>query len=213
MGNIVIVGASQHAQVVIEIVELEAKHQVAGLLDKRRVKGEEVFGYPVLGTEQDLMELRSRLNLSGILIGIGNNHLRENVARDIEARCPDIEFIVAKHPEATISDKAKIGPGSVVMAGAVINPGTRIGKHGIVNTGVTLDHDNLVADFVNISPGITTGENCRINNCANIGIGATLVPDVSIGENAVVGAGSLVLKSVDANTLAYGNPAQTIRQL
>lgn len=42
------------------------------------------------------------------------------------------------HPDAAISRLVKIGAGTVVMAGAVVNSDTAIGDGHIVNTGTTV---------------------------------------------------------------------------
>lgn len=44
-----------------------------------------------------------------------------------------------------------------------------------------------------------------------IGGGAIILPGVSIGDNSVVGAGSVVVKSIPANAVACGTPAQLKR--
>ena len=42
---------------------------------------------------------------------------------------------------------------------------------------------------------------------------ATILKGVTIGENSVVAAGSVVAKSVPANAVVAGNPAQIVKQL
>lgn len=49
-------------------------------------------------------------------------------------------------------------------------------------------------------------------NCF-IGDSVLVLPNVVIGPNAIVGAGSVVTKSIPANTVAAGNPAQPICSL
>jgi acetyltransferase-like isoleucine patch superfamily enzyme len=54
--------------------------------------------------------------------------------------------------------------------------------------------------------GISVGNNCWI------GAKVTLLDGISIGDNCVIGAGSLVNKSIPANSVAVGVPANVIRQ-
>jgi acetyltransferase-like isoleucine patch superfamily enzyme len=52
-----------------------------------------------------------------------------------------------------------------------------------------------------------------IENGAWVGSGVIILKGVRIGQNAVVGAGSVVTRDVEANTVAAGNPAKTVRRL
>ncbi|MFR9651986.1 MAG: sugar O-acetyltransferase [Rikenellaceae bacterium] len=52
---------------------------------------------------------------------------------------------------------------------------------------------------------ITVGDNVWI------GAGVTVLQGVAIGDNSVIGAGSVVVKSIPANSVAFGNPCRVIR--
>lgn len=58
-----------------------------------------------------------------------------------------------------------------------------------------------------VGAGIVVGDHVWI------GANAVLLPGVSIGDNCVIGAGSVVTKSVQANSVAAGNPARVIRTI
>ncbi|CAB3758474.1 transferase [Burkholderia sp. MSh2] len=211
MENIVIIGSSGHAKVVIDIVEQAGRYRIAGLIDSFRPRGEETLGYPVLGAERDLPDLVDVHGVAGLLVAIGDNHAREKVTADLAARVPGLPCVSAVHPGARIGKASTIGAGTVVMAGAVINPCSTIGDGCIVNTHASLDHDGVMEDFSSLAPGVVTGGNCRIGRGAAIGLGAMLRHRISVGEHSVVGAGSVVLRDVEPYTVAYGNPARRIR--
>lgn len=46
---------------------------------------------------------------------------------------------VLVHPSAVVAEDIQLGTGTVVAAGAVINPGARIGKGCIINTCSSVD--------------------------------------------------------------------------
>ena len=46
-----------------------------------------------------------------------------------------------------------------------------------------------------------------------VGMGAVILKGVTIGENSVVAAGAIVTKSVPANAIVAGNPAQVVKML
>lgn len=211
MENIVIIGSSGHAKVVIDIVQKEGKFKIAGLLDRFRDAGEKTLGYPVLGKEEDLPELIKAHTLKGTIIAIGDNFVRAKVAARIKEISPDLPFVSATHPKASIAMEVSIGEGTVVMAGCVINPCSSVGRFCILNTNSSLDHDSVLEDFASLAPGATTGGNCRISQYSAVSIGAVLVHGIHIGEHTIIGAGSLVTKPIESFVVAYGTPAKKIR--
>jgi len=211
MDNIVIIGSSGHAKVVIDIVQQEGRFNIVGLLDRFRSVGDQTSGYPILGKEEDLPNLIGVHLLKGAIIAIGDNFTRSKVAARIKAISPDLLLVSAIHPAASIASEVIIGEGTVVMAGVSINPCASIGRFCILNTHSSLDHDSVLADFASLAPGAIAGGNCRIGQYSAISIGAVLSHGVSIGEHTVIGAGSLVMKSIESFTVAYGTPAKVIR--
>ncbi len=211
MDNAVIVGSSGHARVVVDALRLEGKINVVGLLDRFRAVGEQAFGLPILGREDDLPRLTPLHGLKGTIIAIGDNAVRARVAARVRELAPALSFFAAIHPSASIASDVVVGEGTVVMAGAVVNPGSSIGRFCILNTNSSLDHDSTLGDFASLAPGATTGGTCSIGGYAAIGIRAVLTHGIHIGEHAVVGAGSVVMRSIDPLVVAYGSPARVIR--
>ena len=211
MDNIVIVGSSGHAKVVIDIVRKEGKYNVAGLLDRFRNVGEKTAGYPVLGREEDLPELVEAHELKGAIVAIGDNFVRSTVVARINEICPDLPFVSAVHPDASVAMEVSIGEGTVVMAGVAINTCCSVGRFCILNTHSSLDHDSIMEDFSSLAPGAVTGGNCRIGQCSAVSIGAVLIHGIHVGEHTVIGAGSLVVKSIESFVVASGAPAKVIR--
>ena len=78
-----------------------------------------------------------------LVIGIGSNEVRKQIASQVKHR-----FTTIVHPTAYVSDTAIIEEGTVVLANAVIQAGAKIGKHCIINANVTIDHDAIIEDFV-----------------------------------------------------------------
>jgi sugar O-acyltransferase (sialic acid O-acetyltransferase NeuD family) len=211
MEKIVIFGASGHAKVIIDIVEKQARYAILGFVDDFRAPGAETLGYQVLGCESDLPTLVAQHSIKGIVIAIGDNAVREDVATRVAGLCPGLMFINAIHPSAIIGRDVSIGVGTVIMAGGIVNPSCEIGNFCIVNTKASLDHDSTMQDFSSLAPGVSTGGGCRVGRLAAVGIGASLRHGISIGECAVVGGQSMVLEDVPPYTVAYGSPAKTIR--
>jgi len=188
-------GASGHAKVIIDILNA-INEPILGLFDDNPGL-KQLLNYPVL----PLSELKSPL-----IISIGNNKVRKNIADSLS-----LNFGTALHPTAIISNYAQIGNGTVVMQGAIIQSCVSVGKHCIINTGASIDHDCIVEDFVHISPHATLCGNVNIGEGTWIGAGATVIPGIKIGRWCTVGAGSVVTKDLPDNVLAVGNRCKIIK--
>jgi sugar O-acyltransferase (sialic acid O-acetyltransferase NeuD family) len=212
MDDIVIIGSSGHAKVVIDIVQQEGRYNIIGLLDRYRTAGEETLGYRVLGKEETLAELAKSHAVKGVLIAVGDNFDRSKVVNRVRKICPDLPFVSSVHPKASIASDVSLGEGTVIMAGVSVNSSCSIGRFCILNTNSSLDHDSIMEDFSSLAPRATTGGHCRIGSYSAICIGAVLVRGIHIGANTVVGAASLVMKPIDSFVVAYGSPAKVIRK-
>lgn len=211
MEDIIIIGSSGHAKVVIDIVEQEGRYRIVGLLDDYRNIGEQTLGYPVLGKKPDLAELVIAHSIKGALLAIGDNDSRAMVALWAKHQCPDLPFVTAVHPSATVANTVALGAGTVIMAGAVINPCASVGEFCILNTKSSLDHDSVMEGFSSLAPSATVGGSCQIGTRSVISIGATLAQRATIGNRTIIGASSLVFGSIESGVVAYGVPARVVR--
>jgi sugar O-acyltransferase (sialic acid O-acetyltransferase NeuD family) len=210
--KIVIIGSRGHAKVIIDIVEKQNIFSIVGLIDSNRAVGEDTFGYPILGSEDDLPSLISAQNIEGCIIAVGDNWKRKLVLDKLNSITNAVEFVTAIHPSAQIGKNVTIGNGSVIMAGVIINSDANIGKFNIVNTKASIGHDCLLGDFASLAPNVTLGGNVRIGNYSAISISSTLIHSITVGEHSVVGAGSVVLDDIDNLKLSFGVPAKVVRE-
>jgi sugar O-acyltransferase (sialic acid O-acetyltransferase NeuD family) len=209
--NVVVLGASEHSKVVLDVIEREGKYGIAGLIDTHKPAGGVLAGYPILGAEEVMLAMFQRGEIAGAIIAIGDNWTRCRVAEKVKSSAPDFKFISAIHPSAQIAGRVSIGEGTVVMAGVVVNPDSVIGRHCIVNTKASLDHDCVMGDFSSLAPGVTTGGVVRIGAFSAISLGANIIHGKTIGAHTIVGAGALVLDDIPDHCVAYGVPAKVIR--
>lgn len=207
MDNILLIGASEHAKVVMDIIEKEGKYKILGLVDTYKPAGEDVFGYKILGAEDKLERLFQSGEIFGGIIAIGDNWIRYKMAEKIKSLAPDFRFVSAIHPSAVIARGVEIGAGSVLMAGVIVNSESKIGAHCILNTGASLDHDSVMGEFSSLAPGAVTGGKVFIGAFSAISLGANIIHGVKIGEHTVLGAGAVALKDIPGYCVAYGIPA------
>jgi sugar O-acyltransferase (sialic acid O-acetyltransferase NeuD family) len=209
--NIIIIGASGHAKVVIDIIERQREYQILGLIDSYKPKGYKIFEYEVLGTETSIPELMKRDCIQAGIIAIGDNAQRKHMVDTIAKIAPEFKYITAIHPQAVIGKGVSVAEGTVIVAGAIINAGSIIKRHSIINTKASIGHDCILEKFSSVSPGATLGGGVHLNEGAIVGMGATILGKCHIGKYALIGAGALVNKDILEFTVAYGLPAKGVK--
>lgn len=202
MKKLAILGASGHGKVVAEIAELNG-WQVS-FFDDAWPEIQQIESWEVKGATDDLLE--NIKAYAGVMVAIGNNQARYN--KFLNLQIVSSKFISLIHPKAVVSNYAKIGRGTVVMAGAIINPFAMVGLGCIVNTAATIDHDCKLGDCVHISPGVNLAGAVLVGDLSWIGIGAIVKQCVEVGSSVMVGAGAVVVKDVIDNSVVVGIPAR-----
>jgi sugar O-acyltransferase (sialic acid O-acetyltransferase NeuD family) len=112
------------------------------------------------------------------------------------------------HPDASVCASARLGPGTQVLARAVVAADASLGAACIVNHAASVDHECVVGDGVHVAPGATVCGCVAIGARAFVGAGAVVLPRLVIGEDAVIGAGAVVTRDVPAGAVVRGQPAR-----
>lgn len=211
MKNVVLFGGGLHANYCADIIEKVDNYNIVGIIDSVASIGSDLYGYRVIGRQDDIINLVKENNIDCGLISIGDNWSRKIVHDCIIDLIPDFEFINAIHPSVIIGKNVKLGTGVVAMAGSIFNPNCTIGDFCFFATGAQLDHDNIIEPYASISAGSVTGGKVNIGKYSAITLGVTIIDRINIGENVVIGSGALVLNDIPDNVLAYGHPAKIIR--
>lgn len=207
-------GAGGHGRVVADLVRASGG-RLLGFVDGDPAKmGAEVAmgGRVLWGEEALLAHVAEHGGLpggaAGVAPGVGSNVQRRRI---LELLGP---FAAAPlvHPFSAVSPSARLGRGTVVFAGAVVNAGAWLGEGVIVNSGAVVEHDCRVGDGVHLSPRATLCGGVEVGAWSWVCAGATVIPGVRVGERATVGAGAVVLRDVADDTTVAGCPAREIRR-
>lgn len=191
-------GASGHAKVVMDIVR-KAYMDVPCLIDDD----------PKVNELAGLKVVHSAEGLSPIIVTIGDCQIR----RKIVEKLGEMEYLTVVHPSAVKADSVKFGHGTVVMAGAILNPYVSVGNHCIINTSASIDHDCIIHDFVHIAPHCTLCGEVEVGEGTWVGASSTVIQGIHIGKNCFIGAGSVVVKDIPDCCLCYGNPARVVKRV
>ena len=186
-----------------------ARYEVVGILDDIPANhGREVLGARVLGPIAEAPRLDGCRFVNGISSLESFRRIPEVVAR---TQVPAERFESVVHPRACVARSARLGRGSVVLAGSVLAPECVVGDHVIILQNTTVNHHSRGGDYATLSAGVTVLGYIEIGRNAFIGGGTSMAPRVSVGESAIVGAGSTVIRDVPAGRVYAGNPARELK--
>lgn len=189
--RIILIGAGGHCRACIDVIETEGRFVIAGVVDRAASADRTpVLGYPVIGTDDDLSNLRKQYDFALITVG----QIKTPAIRIRLFKClKDIgfELPVICSPRAYISKHANVGAGTIVMHDALINTGASIGENCIINSKALVEHDAVVGSHCHISTGAI------INGGVNVGVGtffgsnAVSAQGISIHDGSFIKAGQL----------------------
>lgn len=208
--HIAIIGAGGHAKVVYDAIIKAAEYQPVAFIDRTGNKRTSLFDLPVY-TDDKLPELKQSYSNLHIIIALGSNNLRCEINKNLQTY--DLPLATIIHPSAQIACDVKIGEGTVILAGAIINTSTKIGKNCIINTASSIDHDGNIENYVQISPGVNLAGGVTVGEKTFIGTGASIIPEIIIGSNCIIAAGATVIKNLKDRVMAAGVPATIKKEL
>ena len=139
------------------------------------------LGWECIGRVEQPERLRGvrALGAEAVVLGVGGRGRRE-LAAAVEAAGLALPPLV--DPAARCAQQAAIGPGAVVLAGAVLGDDVRVGTAAFVDLGAVLTHDVEIGDGATIGPRAVLSGRTRVGRDAVLGAGVTLLPDAVVGE-------------------------------
>jgi len=191
MKKIILLGGGGHCKSVIDVIELEKKYKIHGIVDKPKFLGSKILGYKVIGSDLDLEYLAKKYKNAIITVGQIQSPLVRiklfNLARKAGFKFPPIIS-----PRAYVSKYSRIGMGTIVLHNVVVNSNVSIGNNCIINTKSLIEHDCEISDHCHISTCATINGSVKIRSKCFIGSNATVRDGITIKENSFIKANSLV---------------------
>ncbi|UVT16850.1 MAG: acetyltransferase [Nitrospira sp.] len=199
--RLIVIGAGGHAHACIDVIERCGAYEIVGLVGLPGELHTEQFGYRVIGTDSELPGLAK--DCSHAIVAVG--HIRSPAVRiHLYQRAVELglQLPTIASPTAYVSRHAVLGPGTIVMHGAIINAGARIGNNCIINTRAIVEHDVTVADHCHVSTGAILNGNVTVGAGSFIGSGTIVKEGISIGANCIMGMG-LAVRHHQADTTRF----------
>lgn len=173
--EIILIGGGGHCLSVIDVIELEGKYQIAGIVDLPENINKKILNYPIIADDSANIHLTKQFQYFLITIGfIKSPHKRIHLFNQLDSLGATFPSIIS--PLSYVSKHANIGEGSVVMHNSQVNANARIGNNCIVNSKALIEHDSKI------------GDNCHIST------GAIINGDVGVGDECFIGSGSIVIQ-------------------
>ncbi len=197
--DLILIGGG-HCRASIDVIEMEGRFTIRGIVDDKESLDLSMLPYPLLGHPEDLAVLAQ--SCSNFLITIGQ----------IKSFAPRVRFYellkqlgvtlpIIVSPLAHISRQAVLGEGTIVMHYGMVNAGASVGRNCIINTKALIEHDAEIEDHCHVSTAAVVNGGARVRRCSFIGSNAVLREGIVIGEESIVGAGVAVTQDLDSGSL------------
>ena len=174
---------------------------VLGFIDDTKPAGEPVIaGLNTLGgldaaiASQDLAP-----GAIDIVFAIGYSNMRARRAALDRVRAAGYALQGVVHPRAIVEPGAKVGEGSIVLGGAVLDQQVEIGVACFIDIGVRLGAGTVIGDGNYLSSGTSTGSRVRMGDDCFIGMDVTITTDVEVGSRLFINAKSLVPRNLGSD--------------
>ena len=189
---LILVGGGGHCKSVIDVAE-SAGYTILGILDKPEVVGKHVFGYEIIGTDDDMAKYAGK---AVFVVTVG------------QIKSPDLRIKLHK-----MLAEAKCELATIIASTAYVSKYAIIGEGCIINTFANIEHDVEVGDYCHISTGGMVNGDCIVGDRCFIGSQSIIANRITVCRDTIVGTGSVVVKDIPFGCLCYGNPAKAIKKL
>ncbi|NGM63429.1 acetyltransferase [Sphingobacterium sp. SGG-5] len=210
MKRIAIVGSGHLGQQIAYHIYQDTQDKVVAFFDDFQVKGTMMHGIPVIGGNDTVTAEYAKHTFDAVLIAVGYNHMafRKQIFENLSDNVPFYTFI---HSSVYMDKSVKIGKGSVIYPGCLIDQYVEIGDNVLMNVSGTVAHDSKIGNHCFLSPSVAIAGFVNMDEQCVVGINATIIDNISVAAQTQIGGGTVVIKSIEQPGLYVGNPARFIR--
>jgi sugar O-acyltransferase (sialic acid O-acetyltransferase NeuD family) len=184
---------------VVDVIEQEREFEIAGIVEQVGGPTIPILGYPVFGTDDELVHLRKNYEYGLVTVGqIKSPELRMRLYSKLQEFIFTLPIIIS--PRAYVSPNAKLGAGTIVMHDALVNAGANIGVNCILNSKALIEHDAVVKDHCHISTGSVVNGGVVVGRGTFVGSGSVLRDGIHVGQDSFIAAGTKVTHDLPPNS-------------
>ena len=200
MKKILLIGGGGHCQSCIDVIEDEGTFYIEGIILDKLKNSKALNGYPILGDESSLSKYMKKTK--NILIAVGQIK-NFNIRKKIFTKLKNLgaNFPIIKSSRAYLSKYSRLGEGTILMHGSIVNSNSQIGSNCIINTNALIEHGSLIGDHCHISTGAIINGEVTVGSGSFIGSGAIIRQNVKIGKNVIIGFGKRIMEDIPDNAL------------
>lgn len=122
------------------------KVKLLGATDKNH-QSQPILGVPCLGCDELIKKYSpGEIGLVNGLGSVSQPYLREQIFKKFKNL--GYKFVNVIHPSSIIAADVKLGEGTQMMAGTIIQSGSVIGDNVIINMRASVDHDCRIGNHI-----------------------------------------------------------------
>lgn len=214
--KIIIIGGKGTACVVAEqvihaISYCGLKDEILGFVFKDETM-DNVLGYPIVS--RDYFELAKKYEKYDEVKFLYLLYRYDRIKARSEFRdsfnIPVEKYYNFIHPLSYIAGSAVFGYGNIFLMNTVVNCNAILGNFNTFNSGCLVGHDTVIGNNNFSAAHTCTGSGLHIRDNNFFGLNCTLKNNINVGNNTFVGQFSNVLKDLNDNVIAFGNPSNEI---
>jgi sugar O-acyltransferase (sialic acid O-acetyltransferase NeuD family) len=189
--KIVLIGGGGHCISVIDVIELQNKYLIAGIVDTNEKSGTEILGYKIFSSDDNIPELVREYKNFHISMGfIRSAEKRIEFYRLLKSHKAILPVIIS--PLAYVSKHASLGEGSIIMHMSFVNSLSRVGVNCIINTKAIVEHGAIIGNHCHVSTGAKINGDVELGERSFFGSGAVSKQGIVIPPGSFIKANSVV---------------------
>ncbi len=200
--EIILVGGGGHCLSVLDVLQA-CSLPVAGIVHGPDCAFSALGGFPPLGRDENLPELRALYDLALVTVGqLKSPAVRTSLYNLLKKY--GFTLPVAVSPLAFASASASLGEGTVLLHQALVNAGAVVGVNCIINSKALVEHECVIGAHCHIAVGAILAGGASVGEGSFVGAGAVVREGVRIGRNCVVGMGCKLRRDLPDGEIYVG---------
>ncbi len=195
MKKIIILGSGGHAASLIDLIETTKKFDILGIVCDKKKIGKFFLGYKVLGSDNYLKKIKSKKPYLALGFSLYND-LKLYKKKYLEFKKLGFSYHNIISPFAYVSKRAKLGEGTNIFHGAIVNSECIIGNGVTINSNTLIEHNVEIDSFCHISTGCILNGGIKIKSKTFIGSSTVIKENIKIKKKKFIKMGSRITKNV-----------------